>query len=317
MKKIIVRTAPNISLNAGHYGHVLTFLVAHWVAIALGGRAVVRIDWQLKTKGSMHRSASNRELEERQLGFDRICHLSKLCGISEVIDEYGIRFSLDGQKRSPKYRVFKDRENNIPIIYDYGWDTLGEEELRSFLSSSSFELARLPWDSVDKRLPLIMEHTHICLSSFPGKYLPRLKEICIATDQLPRRFHKAYCHLQMDSLLGVTHVIRGDDFHSNRVANVHERSLNQEWGIPLFPIIRIPLVYCNGQKISASEDDGIIGLFPTSKEQIENMVTTVIKPKYLRHFLPVLDGPWFAELLKSDQPLLDAPIWSYKELSAK
>ncbi|GAI66018.1 unnamed protein product, partial [marine sediment metagenome] len=64
------------------------------------------------------------EKNEREIGFNRIYKSAKLCGISEVIDEYGIRHSLNGVERPQKYRVFKDEENNVPIIYDYSWDTL-------------------------------------------------------------------------------------------------------------------------------------------------------------------------------------------------
>ena len=315
MKNLVVRTAPNISPNAGHYGHALTFLVSYWVAKALGGRAIVRIDWQFSVKGSMHRNANIQEQKQREIGFDRIYELAKLCGISEVIDEYGFRYSLDGVEHPQKYRVFKDEENNIPIIYEYGWDTLDGKKLDEFLTKSSFETARLPIDSVDRKLPLFMEYTHVCLSTFPEDYIERLEELCIETNQLPRRFHKAYCHIQMDRLLGVTHIVRGNDAYSNRISNIHEKKLNEEWNIPLFPIIRIPLVYSKGQKISASKEDGITGLFPVSWQDIENMMEALIKPEYLKYFLPKFDFEWFATLLETSDPILDAPIWSYKELS--
>lgn len=314
MKKIIIRTAPNISPNAAHYGHALTFLISHWVAKALGGRTVVRIDWQFKTRGSMHRNASEYEKKQRQLGFERICNLAKLCHISEVIDEYGIRHPLDGIQRLPKYRVFKDKENDVPIIYEYDRDTLDPEELKRFLVESPPEIACSSPISVNKELPLIMEHTHICLSNFPQEYISELKELCIKTDQLPRRFHKAYCHIEMDRLLGVTHVVRGNDFHSNRIHNVHEKNLNERWGIPLFPIIRIPLIYSQGQKISTSKEDGVVGLFPTNESDIKNMIKVIIRPEYLGYFLPKFDHQWFAGLLKTDDPILDAPIWSGREL---
>jgi len=314
MKNLVIRAAPNISLNAAHYGHALLFLVSYWVAKALQGRAIVRIDWQLSTRGSMHRNANNQEKKQREIAFNRIYELAKLCGISEVIDEYGIRHPLDGVERPQKYRVFKDEENNVPIIYEYDWDTLDAKKLDEFLTKSSPELACLPLNSIDKKLPLIMEHTHICLSTFPKNQIKRLKELCIKTDQPPRRFHKAYCHMQMDRLLGVTHVMRGDDPHSNRI-NIHEKNINKEWGIPLFPVIKIPLIYSNGQKISASKEDGITGLFPTDRKDIENMIETVIKSEYLKYFLPEFDFEWFVTLLKSSNPILDAPIWSYKELS--
>jgi len=160
-----------------------------------------------------------------------------------------------------------------------------------------------------------MEYTHVCLSTFPKDCIKKLKELCIKTNQLPRRFHKAYCHIEMDRLLGVTHVVRGDDFHSNRIYNIHEKNINKEWGILLFPAIKIPLIYFNGQKISASKEDGITGLFPTNRKDIENMIETFIKSEYLKYFLPEFDFKWFATLLKSNNPILDAPIWSYKELS--
>lgn len=314
-KGVVVRAAPNISANAAHYGHALLFLVSHWVAKALQGRAIVRIDWQFKVRGSMHRNANDREKKEREIGFNRIYKLAKLCGISEVIDEYGIRHSLDGVKRPQRYRVFKDEENNVPIIYEYGWDTLDAKNLDEFLKKSLLEFARSPSNRVNKELPLIMEHTHVCLSTFPKRYIKKLKELCIKTDQLPRRFHKAYCHLQMDRLLGVTHVARGDDPHSNRIYDIHEKNINKEFGVPLFPVIKIPLVYSNGQKISASEEDGITGLFPTNWKDIENMIETLIKPQYLKYFLPEFDFEWFATLFKkSSNPILDVPIWSYKEL---
>ncbi len=314
MEKIIVRTAPNISPNAAHYGHALTFLVSHWVAKALGGRAIVRIDWQFKARGSIHRNASENEKRQRQLGFDRICRLAKLCYISEVIDEYGIRHSLDNIQRAPKYRVFKDEKNDVPVIYEYDWDTLDSEELKKFLVQSSPEMARPPSVGVDKKLPLIMEHTHICLSNFPQEYISKLKELCIKIDQLPRRFHKAYCHIEMDRLLGVTHVVRGNDFHSNRIYNMHEKNLNRLWGVMLFPIIKIPLIYSKGQKISASKEDGVVGLFPTNEGDIENMIKALIRPEYLKRFLPEFDHQWFAGLLKTDDPILDALIWSHMEL---
>lgn len=314
-KSVVVRVAPNISPNAAHYGHASLFLVSYWVAKALQGRAIARIDWQLSVKGSMHRNANNQEKKQREIGFNRIYKLAKLCGISEVIDEYGIRHSLDGVERPQKYRVFKDEKNNVPIIYEYDWDTLDAKKLDEFLTKCSPELARLPLNNVDKKLPLIMEHTHICLSTFPRDRIKRLKELCIKTDQPPRRFHKAYCHMQMDRLLGVTYVVRGDDPHSNRIYNIHEKNINKEWGIPLFPVIKIPLIYSNGQKISASKEDGITGLFPTDRKDIENMIETFIKSEYLKYFLPEFDFEWFATLLKSSNPILDAPIWSYKELS--
>lgn len=315
MKNVVVRAAPNIALNAGHYGHALLFLVSYWVAKALQGRAIARIDWQLIARGSMHRNASNQEKKEREIGFNRIYELAKLCGISEAIDEYGIRHPLDGVERPQEYRVFKDEENNVPIIYEYDWDTLDAKKLDEFLTKSSLEFARLPLNSVNKKLPLIMEYTHVCLSTFPKRYIQKLKELCIKTDQPPHRFHKAYCHMQMDRLLGVTYVARGDDSHSNRIYNIHEKNINKEWGIPLFPVIKIPLIYSKGQKISASKEDGITGLFPTNRKDIENMIETSVKPEYLKYFLPEFDFEWFATLLKSRNPILDAPIWSYKELS--
>lgn len=316
MKNIIVRTAPNISPNAGHYGHVLTFLVSYWTANALNGRAIVRIDWQFKTKGSMHRNVTNQEKKERDVGFNRIYKLAKLCGISEVIDEYGIRYSLDGVERPQKYRVFKDKKN-ISIIYEYDWNTLEAKKLDEFLTKYSFEFARLPLNRVDKKLPLFLEYAHVCLSTFPKRHIKKLKELCIKTKQLPRRFHKAYCHMQMDRLLGVTHIVRGNDPYSNRIYNIHEKNINKEWGIPLLPIIKIPLVYCNGQKISASKEDGITGLFPTNRKDIENMIESLIKPKYLKYFLPKFDFKWFATLLKSSNPILDAPVWSYRRQKEK
>ena len=124
MKNAVVRVAPNISPSAAHYGHALLFLASYWVAKALQGRAIVRIDWQFGVKGSMHRNANNQEKKEREIGFNRIYKLAKLCGMSEVIDEYGIRHSLDGIERPQKYRVFKDENNNVPIIYEYDWSTL-------------------------------------------------------------------------------------------------------------------------------------------------------------------------------------------------
>lgn len=119
----------------------------------------------------------------------------------------------------------------------------------------------------------------------------------------------------MDRLLGVTHIVRGDDPYSNRIYDIHEKNINKEWGVLLFPLIKIPLIYCKGQKISASKEDGITGLFPSNQKDIKNMIKTVIKPEYLKHFLPEFDFEWFETLLKSKNPLLDAPIWSYKELS--
>lgn len=315
MKSPIIRVAPNISSNAGHYGHALLFVIAYWIAKALHGRAIVRIDWQLKTKGSMHRNANNQEKQQRDIGFERIYDIAKICGISEVIDEYGIRYSLDGVRRPQKYRVFKDKKNNVPIIYDYDWDTLDNKKLYKQLIESSLEFVRPPINNIDKKLPLIMEHTHVCLSGFPKGLIKRLKELCIKTDQLPRRFNKAYCHMKMDKLLGATHIVRGDDSHSNRIHNVHEKNINKEWGDQLIPVIKIPLIYCNGQKISASKEDGIIGLFPNNDKDIENMIKTVIRSEYLKYFLPEFDCKWFATLLKSNNPILDAPIWSYKELS--
>ena len=315
MKNVVVRTAPNISFNAGHYGHALLFIVSYWIAKALKGRAIVRIDWHIKTRGSMHGNATNQEKNEREIGFNRIYKSAKLCGISEVIDEYGIRHSLDGVERPQKYRVFKDEENNVPIIYDYSRDTLEAKKLDEFLTKSSLELACLSLNHIDKKLPLFMEYAHVCLSTFPKEYIKRLKELCIETDQLPRRFHKAYCHIQMDRLLGVTHVVRGDDPYSDRIYNIHEKNINKEWGIPLIPLIKIPLIYSKGQKISASKEDGITGLFPTNQTDIENMTETVIKSGYLKYFLPEFDFEWFTTLLKSSNPILDAPIWSHKELS--
>ena len=303
IKDVVVRAAPNISPNAAHYGQALLFLVSYWVAKALRGRAIVRIDWAFKTKGSMHRNATDQEKKEREIGFNRIYKLAKLCSISEVIDEYGMRHSLDGIERPKKYRVFKDEENNVPIIYEYGWDMLDVKKLNEFLIKFPPELARLPLYGIDKKLPLFMEYTHVCLSTFPKEYIKRLKELCIETDQLPRRFHKAYCHIQMDRLLGVTHVVRGNDPYSNRIYNVHEKNINKEWGIkewgiPLFPVIKIPLVYYNGQKISASKEDGITGLFPTNRKDIENMIERLIKPEYLKYFLPEFDFEWFGNLVK-------------------
>jgi hypothetical protein len=315
IKKIIIRSAPNISFNAAHYGHAFLFIVSSWVAQALGGRAVVRIDWQLKVKGSMDRNATALEKKQREMGFNRIYKIAKLCGISEVIDEYGIRHSLDGKERPQKYRVFKDRENSVPIIYEYDSDTLDRKNLDEFLKKSLLEFARPPINKINKKLPLIMEHTHICLSTVPKRYIEKLKKMCIRTKQLPRRFHKAYCHMQMDRLLGVTHVIRGDDPHSNRIYDIHEKNINKEWGIPLFSLIKIPLIFSKGQKISASKEDGITGLFPTNKKDIDKMIKTVIKPEYLKYFLPKFDSEWFASLLESKNPLLDAPIWSHKEMS--
>jgi len=314
-KNVIVRAAPNISLNVAHYGHALLFLVSCWVAKALKGRAIVRVDWQFKVKGSMDRNATNQEKKQRVIGFNRIYKVAKLCGVSEVIDEYGNRHSLDGVERPQKYRVFKDKKNNVPIIYEYGWDTLDAKKLNEFLKKSSLELARLPLNKINKKLPLIVEYTHICLSTFPKRYIKKLKKLCIKTDQLPRRFHKAYCHMQMDRLLGVTHIMRGDDPHSNRIYDIHEKNINKEWGIPLFPLIKIPLIYSKGQKISTSKEDGITGLFPANQKDIKNMIKTVIKPEYLKYFLPEFDSEWFVTLLKSKNPLLDVPIWSYKELS--
>lgn len=99
------------------------------------------------------------------------------------------------------------------------------------------------------------------------------------------------------------------------MANIHEKNINKEWGIPLIPLIKILLIYSKGQKISASKEDGITGLFPTNQTDIENMIETVIKSGYLKYFLPEFDFEWFTTLLKSSNPILDAPIWSYKELS--
>lgn len=311
---IVVRTAPNISSNAAHYGHALTFLVSFWVAKALGGRAIVRIDWQLKTKGSMHRNANEFEKKQRLIGFRKILSLAKLCNISEVIDEYGVRYSLDNVQRLQQYRVFKDEENNIPIIYEYGWDTLDRIKLERFLIKSPPKLARPAFNDVNRNLPLIMEHTHVCLSDFPQEYISELKKLCIETNQLPRRFHKAYCHIEMDRLLGVTHVVRGNDFHSNRICNIHEKNLNKKWGVPLFPVVKIPLVRSKGKKISASKEDGIVGLFPVNKTDLENMIRTIIKPKYLEHFVPEFNHKWFSNLLLTNNPIFDAPIWSNKEL---
>lgn len=315
MKSPIIRVAPNISSNAAHYGHALLFVIAYWTAKALHGRAIVRIDWQFKTRGSMHRDANDQEKQQREIGFERVYNIAKICGISEVVDEYGVRYPLDGVKRFQKYRVFKDKKNSIPIIYDYGWDTLDDKKLYKQLIESSLEFARPSVNSVNKKLPLIMEHTHVCLSGFPKDRIKRLKELCVETGQLPRRFNKAYCHMKMDKLLGVTHVVRGDDPHSNRIYNVHEKNINKEWGDRLFAVIKIPLIYCKGQKISASKEDGITGLFPNNNKDIENMIKTFIKPAYLKYFLPEFDSKWFAILLKSNNPILDAPIWSYKELS--
>jgi len=95
---------------------------------------------------------------------------------------------------------------------------------------------------------------------------------------------------------------------------MHEKNLNKKWGIPLLPIIRIPLIHSQGKKISASEEDGIVGLFPTNRNDIENMIKAFIKPEYLGYFLLKFDHQWFACLLKKDDPILDAPIWSYGEL---
>jgi len=315
MTKPIIRVAPNISSNAAHYGHALLFVIACWTAKALKGRAIVRIDWQLKTKGSMHRDASEKEKQQRNEGFKRIYNVAKLCGMSEVIDEYGVRHSLDGVERSQKYRVFKDKTNEVPIIYDYGWDTLDDKKLYRELVEASAEYASLPTNKVGRKIPLIMEHAHVCISGFPKDRIKRLKKLCIATDQLPRRFNKAYCHMKMDELLGVTHIMRGDDPHSNRISNVHEKNINKEWGDKLVPLIRIPLIYCKGQKISASKEDGITGLFPENIEDLEDMIKAFIKPEYLKYFLPELDSKWFAALLKSKDPILDAPIWSHEELS--
>jgi len=316
-RNIIVRAAPNISPNAGHYGQALLFLVSYWIAKALQGRAIVRIDWQFKTRGSMHRNATNLEKKERKIGFNRIYKLAKLCGISEVIDEYGIRHSLNGIERPQKYRVFKDGENNVPIIYEYGWDTLNAKKFDEFLTKSSLEFARLPLGKVDKKLPLFMEYTHVYLSTFPRKYIRKLKELCIRTEQLPRRFHKAYCHMQMDRLLGVTHIVRGNDPYSNRIYDVHEKNINKEWNIPLLPIIKVPLVYYDGQKISASKDDGITGLFPNNRKDIENTIKMLIKPEYLKYLLPEFDPEWFRTLLKARNPILEAPIWAYKNTKEK
>ena len=312
---VVVRTAPNISSNAAHYGHALTFLVSYWVAKALGGRAVVRIDWQFKIKGSMHRNANEFERRQRQIGFEKILNLARLCNISEVIDEYGIRYSLDGIQRSQKYRVFKDEENNIPIVYEYGWDTLDQRKLERFLIESPPELARPAFNGVDKNLPLIMEHTHVCLSNFPQEHILELKKLCIETNQLPRRFHKAYCHIEMDRLLEVTHVVRGNDFHSNRIRDVHEKNLNKRLGISLFPVVKIPLVFSQGEKVSASKEDGIVGLFPIDKTDIENMLRTIIDSRYLEYFVPELNHQWFSSLLLTDNPIFDTPIWSNKELT--
>jgi hypothetical protein len=317
MKKPVIRVAPNISSNAAHYGHALLFLIACWTAKALGGRAIVRIDWQLKTSGSMHRDANKQEKRQREVGFKRIYDIAKLCGISEVIDEYGVRHSLDGIRRLPKYRVFKDKINNIPIIYDYGWDTLDDKKLYRSLLKSSPKFSRPPVGHINKKLPCLMEHTHVYMSGFPKNRIKKLKELCIKTGELPRRFNKAYCHMKMDKLLGVTHVMRGDDPHSNRICDVHEKNINKEWGDQLAQVIKIPLIFCNGQKVSASKEDGITGLFPKNSQDIENMIKTFIKPEYLKHFLPELDSKWFSTLLESNNPILDAPIWSYKELSIK
>jgi len=316
-KNIVVRVAPNISPNAGHYGHALLFLVSCWIAKALKGRAIVRIDWHFKIKGSMHRNATIQEKKEREAGFNKIYKLAKLCGISEVIDEYGIRHSLDGIERRQKYRVFKDEENIVPIIYEYDWGTLDVEKLDEFLTKLPPELARPSLYKVEKSLPLFMEYTHIYLSTFPKKYIKKLKELCIKTNQLPRRFHKAYCHMQMDRLLGVTYVVRGNDQYSDRIYNIHEKNINKEWNIPLLPVIKTPLIYYDGQKISASKEDGITGLFPTNWRDIKNMIQTVIRPKYSKYFLPEFDPEWFRTLLKSSNPILDAPIWAYKEIKEK
>ncbi len=317
IKDVVVRAAPNISPNAAHYGQALLFLVSYWVAKTLRGRAIVRIDWHFKVKGSMHRNANNQEKKQRETGFNRIYKLAKLCGISEVIDEYGIRHHLNGIERPQKYRVFKDEENNVPIIYEYGWDTSDAKKLKEFLIKFPPELARSPLIPVNKKLPLFMEYTHVCLSTFPKSYIKKLKELCIKTNQLPRRFHKAYCHMRMDRLLGVTHIIRGNDPYSNRIYNVHEKSINKEWNIPLFPIIKIPLVYYDGQKVSASKEDGITGLFPTDRKDIENMIERLIRPEYLKYFLPEFDPEWFATLLKSSNPIFDAYIWLYKRKKQK
>jgi len=77
MKNLVIRAAPNISSNAGHYGHALLFLVSYWIAKALQGRMIVRIDWQLGTKGSMHRNANNQERKQREAGFNKIYELAK------------------------------------------------------------------------------------------------------------------------------------------------------------------------------------------------------------------------------------------------
>lgn len=313
MKQPIVRVAPNISPNAGHYGHLFICIAAKWVAQAIDGRVLVRIDWHNLTRGSLHSDATDEEKTQRQIGFKRVLNMSKLCSVSEVIDEYGARHSLDGIERPQKYRIFEDACSHAPIIYDYTHESLDENDLLNFLEGQTTSLCHMQGE-LNRELPLIMEHTHVSMSTFPKEYLPKLKELCIKTQQLPRRFHKAYCHMQMDELLGVTHIVRGNDFHSNRIRNLHEMAIHNEWGLPLIPLIRIPILKTNGKKISASEDDGITGLFPEHNSDVEWVIRTVIKPKYLDRFLPTLDTKWFKSLLTSNDPILDAPIWTGNDL---
>ncbi len=309
----VVRISPNISSTAGHYGHLLVCVFASWIAQSIGARVVLRIDWSIKTKGSLHGDASEEDIAQRKIGFQKIFWIAKLCNVSEVIDEYGIRHTLDGIKRPQVYRVLNQKEYRVPIVYDYDHETITEERLIKFLEERDFPYCKSD-ESIDEKLPLIMEYTHVSISTFPKRFLPRLKRLCVKTNTPPRRFHKAYCHLQMDNLLGVTHIVRGNDFHSNRIRNVHEYWINREYEIPLPRFFRVPTLTLDSQKISSSEEDGIVGIYPQSRKDMELMVESVISPKYINRFLPTFDREWFRTLLNTSDPLLDSPIWKDKEI---
>jgi hypothetical protein len=306
-KERVVRVAPNISPTAGHYGHLFVMLVGSWIAQALGGRLIVRIDWSIKTRGSLHDDASPAERRARNVGFRRLLRLAKYCGASEVIDEFGVRHSLDGIIRNPVYRVLPEPGERMPIAYYYDADTLTDEGFIRFLKEFRGSYSRTM--SAPKELPLIAEQTHVRCSRFPREWIKDLIELCAKTGEPPRRFYKAYCHLEMDRLLGVTDIVRGFDAHSERIRKVHEAEIQRRWGLSLPKLYRVPLLMFHGQKISSSEEDGVVGLYPKSCCDVKRLIRAVIVDRYLDKVIPTLDKKWFRELLTSEDPLLDAPIW--------
>ena len=302
----IVRVSPNISETAGHFGHLLVCVFASYLAKSLSGRFIVRIDWSVKTRGSLHRTANETEIARRNLGFQRILHISQLCGASEVIDEYGRRLSLDGIVRPQLYRVFEKKESIKPIIYDY--ESVFDIPSIHFSKEKNIDYCKIN-EETDYTLPLIDEYTHIYLSTFPKKYLLYLEKLCEENRELPRRYHKAYCHMKMDELLGVTHVVRGNDFHSNRIRDIHENLFAKQWKVNLPNLIRVPTLMYDGEKVSASEEDGIIGLFPRNECDLNNMLHGILTESAFNKIKPNLDIDWFRSLLNSKHALLDSSIW--------